>query len=452
MDESFMKERAILPLIASMALPAVVSMIVNSLYNIVDSLFVAMISEQAMTAVSLVFPMQNFVNAVCIGFGVGLNAIISICLGAGQKGTADVAATHGVFLAVIHGLVMTAGCIWAVPSFLRAFTQDAGLIDLGLRYAVIVFAFSTILSVDLVYEKMFQAVGRMQVTMAGLSLGCLVNIIGDPILIFGLGPIPAMGIEGAAWATGLGQTVNLLFYAVVCHWRPLRVEVCRRHLHWDIELDKRLYGIGIPAALNMGLSSVFLVALNHLLAPFSPTYIFILGVYYKLQTFLSMPTNGIIQGVRPLIGYNYGAGELGRVRRIYRTRWSSTAWSWRQVWSSAWPYRTSSWAGSRPVRKPLQPVRRPWASLPGDSYRRLCLLRRLAPWKGWGRAIRPLPSPCCATSSSACRRRGSSAAFMGQTACGTPSGSLNVWQHWQPGRFTTTMPQPLRQKRRRHEV
>lgn len=319
MDESFMKEWAILPLIASMALPAVVSMIVNSLYNIVDSLFVAMISEQAMTAVSLVFPMQNFVNAVCIGFGVGLNAIISICLGAGQKGTADVAATHGVFLAVIHGLVMTAGCIWAVPSFLRAFTQDAGLIDLGLRYAVIVFAFSTILSVDLVYEKMFQAVGRMQVTMAGLSLGCLVNIIGDPILIFGLGPIPAMGIEGAAWATGLGQTVNLLFYAVVCHWRPLRVEVCRRHLHWDIELDKRLYGIGIPAALNMGLSSVFLVALNHLLAPFSPTYIFILGVYYKLQTFLSMPTNGIIQGVRPLIGYNYGAGELGRVRRIYRT-------------------------------------------------------------------------------------------------------------------------------------
>lgn len=117
MDESFMKERAILPLIVSMALPAVVSMIVNSLYNIVDSLFVAMISEQAMTAVSLVFPMQNFVNAVCIGFGVGLNAIISICLGAGQKGTADVAATHGVFLAVIHGLVMTAGCIWAVPAF-----------------------------------------------------------------------------------------------------------------------------------------------------------------------------------------------------------------------------------------------------------------------------------------------------------------------------------------------
>ena len=164
---------------------------------------------------------------------------------------------------------------------------------------------------------MFQAVGRMQVTMAGLSLGCLVNIIGDPILIFGLGPIPAMGIEGAAWATGLGQTVNLLFYAVVCHWRPLRVEVCRRHLHWDIELDKRLYGIGIPAALNMGLSSVFLVALNHLLAPFSPTYIFILGVYYKLQTFLSMPTNGIIQGVRPLIGYNYGAGEQKRVKKIY---------------------------------------------------------------------------------------------------------------------------------------
>ena len=190
--------------------------------------------------------------------------------------------------------------------------------DVILRYAVIVFAFSTILSVDLVYEKMFQAVGRMQVTMAGLSLGCLVNIIGDPILIFGLGPIPAMGIEGAAWATGLGQTVNLLFYAFICHWRPLRVEVRRCHLHWDIELDKRLYGIGIPAALNMGLSSVFLVALNHFLAPFSPTYIFILGVYYKLQTFLYLPANGIVQGMRPLVGYNYGAKEHGRVAKLYR--------------------------------------------------------------------------------------------------------------------------------------
>lgn len=204
MDESFMKERAILPLIVSMALPAVVSMIVNSLYNIVDSLFVAMISEQAMTAVSLVFPMQNFVNAVCIGFGVGLNAIISICLGAGQKGTADVAATHGVFLVVIHGLVMTAGYIWAVPAFLWAFTQDAGLIDLGLRYAVIVFAFSTILSVDLVYEKMFQAVGRMQVTMVGLSLGCLVNIIGDPILILAWDRFRPWGLKARpgrrAWA------------------------------------------------------------------------------------------------------------------------------------------------------------------------------------------------------------------------------------------------------------
>ena len=134
-----------------------------------------------------------------------------------------------------------------------------------------------------------------------ICLGCLVNIIGDPILIFGLGPIPAMGNEGAAWATGLGQTVNLLFYAVV-PW-PLRVEVCRCHLHWDIELDKRLYGIGIPAALNMGLSSVFLVALNHLLAPFSPTYIFILAFIISLQTFFRRDKWYHLAQVWLLIGY-----------------------------------------------------------------------------------------------------------------------------------------------------
>lgn len=319
MNETFMKEKPILPLIASMSLPAVISMLVNSLYNIIDSFFVAMISEEALTAVSLVFPMQNFVNAVSIGFGVGLNAVISICLGARQHDTAHTAATHGLALSVVHGIVLTALTFVLMPSFLRMFTADETVISMGLTYAYIVFAFSVILTVSLAYEKMFQAVGRMNVTMIALICGCLTNIVGDPVLIFGFGPIPAMGIAGAAWATGLGQAVSLLVYLAVCRWRPLQVRISTTYLTWNPVLDKRLYGIGIPAVLNMALPSLLVSALNGMLAPFSPLYVVILGIYYKLQTFLYMPSNGIIQGVRPLIGYNFGAGEYGRVGALYKT-------------------------------------------------------------------------------------------------------------------------------------
>ncbi len=318
MNETYMKEKPIYPLIAAMSLPAVISMIVNSLYNIVDSFFVAMISEEALTAVSLVFPMQNFINAVSIGFGVGLNAVISFCLGAQQQDTAHTAATHGMVLSLIHGIVLTLASIVILPHFLQLFTGNKQIISLGMTYGQIIFGFSTIVTAVLAYEKMFQAVGRMNVTMISLIGGCVTNIILDPVLIFGLGPFPAMGIAGAAWATGFGQTVCLIIYLAVCRRQPLQVRVSFAYLQWNFLLDKRLYGIGVPAVLNMALPSLLVSAFNAMLAAYSPVYVVVLGIYYKLQTFLYMPSNGIIQGVRPLIGYNFGAGEYGRVAKLFR--------------------------------------------------------------------------------------------------------------------------------------
>ena len=165
-----------------------------------------------------------------------------------------------------------------------------------------------------------------------------------------------------------------------------------------------------------------------------------------------MPTNGIIQGVRPLIGYNYGAGELGRVRRIYRTTLvlNGLVMAAGLVICLAVPDVLMGWFTS--CEETIAAGASALGIIAWGFVPSALSITASGAWKGWGRAIRPLPSPCCATSSSACRRRGSSAAFMDRTACGTPSGSLNVWQHWQPGRFTTTMPQPLRKKRRRHEV
>ncbi len=319
MDQTFMKDRPVLPLIVSMALPMVVSMLVNSLYNIVDSYFVSQISDDAMTALSLVYPVQNFVNAVGIGFGVGINAVISIHLGAKEQLNADKAASQGMLLSAIHGIVLSAVCIAIMPSFLGLYTTDEALIDLGIRYSTIVFLFGVMVSLGVGFEKVFQAVGLMRVTMISLMAGCIANIILDPIMIFGWGPVPAMGIEGAALATGIGQTLSFVIYCVVYFVRPIGVRVTPKLFKPEGRMLARLYSVGIPAVLNLALPSLLTSALNAILAAYSEVYVLVLGIYYKLQTFLYLPANGIVQGMRPLVGYNYGAREYARVAQIYRT-------------------------------------------------------------------------------------------------------------------------------------
>ena len=172
MNDTFMKTRPVFPLLLSMALPNVISMLVNSLYNIVDSLFVAQISEQAMTALSLVFPIQNFVNAVAIGFGIGINAQIALYLGAGDHENANRAATHGMMFSLLHGVLGMVLCIAIMPGFLRRFTTDPALVDMGVTYSTIVFLFSLVNMADLAFEKIFQSVGRMNVAMVALITGC----------------------------------------------------------------------------------------------------------------------------------------------------------------------------------------------------------------------------------------------------------------------------------------
>ena len=212
-----------------------------------------------------------------------------------------------------------AACIAVMPQFLSAFTNNAQVIDMGVRYSNIAFNFSLIIMLGLAFEKIFQAVGNMKVTMIALMAGCITNIILDPLLIFGIGPFPKWGIEGAAVATGIGQIVTLLIYLFVYKNYPLRIRLSRRYLTRDFALDFKLYAIGIPATLNLALPSLLVSSLNTILAAFSQSYIVVLGIYYKLQTFLYLPANGIIQGMRPLIGFNYGAGEHERVRKIYNT-------------------------------------------------------------------------------------------------------------------------------------
>lgn len=313
-----MKEQPVFRLVLAMSLPNVLSMLVSSMYNIVDSFFVAQINENAITALSLVFPVQNLINAIGIGFGIGINAMIAIYQGAEKNYNANVSASVGLLFSVVHGAVLTAACIAVMPWFLRLFSSDAEVIAMGLEYSRTAFLFSIVISAEMAWEKIFQAVGRMKTCMFSLCAGCFANIVLDPVLIFGFGPIPAMGIMGAALATGIAQTLILALYILVYVRSTINVKVGKEFLKYERGMLKQLYLIGIPAALNLALPSLLVSALNGILAAYSQVYVVVLGIYYKLQTFVYLTANGIIQGIRPLAGYNYGAGEYERLKKIYR--------------------------------------------------------------------------------------------------------------------------------------
>lgn len=324
-EQTFMKEKKVLPLVLSMSLPMVISMGVNSLYNIVDSYFVAKMSEDAMTALALVYPVQNIITAIAVGFGIGTNAVISYFLGARQQEDADRATTQGMLFNLLHGILLAVICIGVMPAFLRMFSSDEKVISLALIYAERAFIFAPVIAAGVAFEKIFQSVGRMKVSMFCMMCGFVANIILDPMMIFGIGIFPEMGIAGAAYATDIGQAITLIAYLVFYVARPIPVKIRKKYLKPDRSITAKLYGIGIPAALNIVLPSFLISALNGILAGFSGSYVLVLGVYYKLQTFIYLTGNGIVQGIRPLVGYNYGAGEHGRVREIYRTAIRLTA-------------------------------------------------------------------------------------------------------------------------------
>lgn len=319
MEQSFMKEKKILPLVLSMSMPMVVSMAVNSLYNIVDSYFVAKLSEDAMTALALVYPVQNMINAIAIGFAIGINASVAFYLGAGDQERADKAATQGLVLNFLHGVVLMVLCIAVMPAFLRMFSSDEAVIKMALEYSNRAFLFSAVIALTLVYEKVFQAVGKMKISMFSMMCGFAANILLDPLMIFGIGFFPAMGIAGAAYATGIGQVLTLAVYLICGRLDPLPLKIERKYVRPERDVAARMYSVGVSATVTLALPSLLISVLNGLLAGFSEKYVLVLGVYYKLQTFIYLTANGIIQGIRPLMGYNYGAGEKERVKQIFKT-------------------------------------------------------------------------------------------------------------------------------------
>lgn len=314
----YMKTGKVFPLLMSMAVPMMLSMLIQSMYNIVDSIYVSRIGTDALTAVSLAYPLQNLVISVAVGIGVGISSAIAIYRGAGKQESADRAATLGIGLTVLHCVLFVIFGILATRPFLSMFTKNEAVVDLACDYTYIVLCLSFGCLLQVAFEKIFQGIGEMKITMILLATGAVINIILDPILIFGLLGCPAMGVKGAAYATVIGQIVAFLLYVVVYRRRKFAVRIHPKYLKMDKKIIGQIYSVGIPSSIMLMLPSVLVSILNRILGSFSDVYVAVLGVYFKLQTFIYMPANGIVQGMRPLIGFNYGAGEKERVKKIIR--------------------------------------------------------------------------------------------------------------------------------------
>lgn len=306
------------PLLYTMAVPLMLSLLVQSLYNIVDSMFVARLSETALTAASLVYSIQFLMIAVGVGTAVGLNALLSRKIGQHKAEEACQAATTGLFLMLITALIFSVVGIFFSDTIASRLTAEPELQELCRQY----------LSINLVYcwgiflqtygQRLLQAVGDTVLSMISLIIGAILNIILDPIMIFGLFGCPAMGIRGAAIATVIGQIVGAISALLFNRFKNPLIHVDFKNYHFDWQDVADIYRVGLPTIIMQAIGSVMTFVVNSMLLSVSSTAVAFFGVYYKLQSFLMMPINGLGQAAIPIVGYNYGAKKSERVHQTWK--------------------------------------------------------------------------------------------------------------------------------------
>jgi putative MATE family efflux protein len=317
--ENKMGVMPIKPLIINMSLPIMVSMLVQALYNVVDSIFVAQLSESALTAVTVAFPLQNLMIAVGSGTGVGVNAILSRALGEKNFKRSDAAANTALFLALLNYLVFLLVAIFAVTPFINSQTSNAEIRSLGHIYLGIVMTFSMGVFFQITFERLLQATGRTMLSMITQLCGAIINIILDPIMIFGLFGCPKMGIAGAAIATVCGQIAAAILGLImnVRYNREIHFHI-KEVFAFNFEIIGHIYLIGIPSILMMSIGSVMTYLMNLILMTFSSTATTVFGAYFKLQSFFFMPIFGMNNGMIPILAYNYGAKHRDRINEALR--------------------------------------------------------------------------------------------------------------------------------------
>lgn len=305
-------------LLISMSVPMMISMLVQALYNIVDSIFVARVCEDALTAVSLAFPMQSLMIALAGGTGVGLNALVSKSLGEKNFEKANSASRNGVFLYALSYLVFLVIGLFAVKPFYYAQTSDPEILKYGIEYLTIVLCMSIGIFAQFVFERLLQATGKTFYTMITQLTGALINLILDPILIFGLCGFPRMEAAGAALATVIGQIAAGSFACILNLKKNEEINLSLKGFRPDKHIIGRIYKVGVPSIIMQSIGSIMTFSLNQILITFSSTATAVFGVYFKLQSFIFMPVFGLNNGMVPIIAYNFGAGKRKRMMDTYK--------------------------------------------------------------------------------------------------------------------------------------
>lgn len=305
-------------LILTMSLPMILSMLVQALYNIVDSMFVSRLSENALTAVSLAFPAQNLMIAVATGTGVGVNAALSRSLGERNFDRANKIADHAVFLAIASYAVFAVLGLFFSRQFFLWQTDIEEIVDQGTDYLRICTLFSFGLFLEIACERLLQSTGKTIYSMYTQGLGAIINIIFDPIMIFGLFGFPRMGVAGAAAATVFGQILAAVLGIFLNKTRNQEIHVSFRGFRPNSEIIRHIYSVGIPSIIMSSIGSVMTFGMNKILIGFTSTATAVFGVYFKLQSFVFMPVFGLNNGTVPIIAYNYGAAKPDRILKTLK--------------------------------------------------------------------------------------------------------------------------------------
>lgn len=306
-------------LIVSMSLPMMISMLVQAMYNIVDSIFVSHLSEDALTAVTLAFPLQMMIISVGSGTGVGINALLSKALGEKKQKKANKAANNGLLLTFISFIIFVAVGIFIAEPFIRSQTDSANIADMGAVYLYTCCTLSIGVFFQMTFERLLQSTGRTHLSMISQITGAVINIIFDPIFIFGYFGIEGMGVVGAAYATVLGQCVAAVVGLIlnVKFNSDIRISL-KKMFKPSWKTIRRIYAVGVPSILMMAIGSIMSYCMNQILGIFSSTAVAVFGAYFKLQSFIFMPIFGLNNGLIPVLAYNYGAHSKDRIREAVR--------------------------------------------------------------------------------------------------------------------------------------
>ena len=305
-------------LLITMSLPMVISMLVQALYNIIDSVFVAQINEEALTAVSLAFPVQNLMIAIATGTGVGINALLSRNLGEKRFKEANLAARNGIFLGVLSCIVIALLGLFGSHAFFVLQTDNTKIVTYGTQYLQIVTIASVGIFLEITLERLLQATGKTFYTMITQGTGAIINIILDPIMIFGLFGFPKMEVAGAALATVTGQIVSMILAFYFNIKRNTELDLNMRGFRPNRSIIAVIYEVGVPSIIMQSIGSVMVFGMNKILLMFSSTATAVFGVYFKLQSFVFMPVFGLNNGMVPIIAFNYGAKQRQRIMKTMK--------------------------------------------------------------------------------------------------------------------------------------